>query len=147
MKTPDEYAKIASEKFETGINCAQAVLCAFTDDIGLDESTAAKIASSFGGGMAHGEFCGALTGAFIACGYNFGFDEKMAKESKNIGALKELQNARIQKLTKEFTDKYNSYACKDLLKQAGLINRRAYCKKLVEESAANLGKMLQEEQK
>ncbi len=147
MKTPEEYAEIAVQNFESGINCSQAVLCAFADDIGMDRSMAAKITSSFGGGMAHGDFCGALTGAFVASGFAFGFDEKMAKERGDIASLKEAQNLRTQKLTKQFTDKHKSYLCKDLLKQAGLINRRGFCKKLVAESAENFARMLQEENK
>ena len=35
-----------------GYNCAQAVVIAFEDIHGLDRATAAKLASSFGGGMA-----------------------------------------------------------------------------------------------
>ncbi len=143
-KTPDEYAALAAENFETGINCAQAVLCAFADDIGLDRSTASKIASSFGGGMAHGEFCGALTGTFIACGYAFGFDESMAQNSASIATLKEEQSKKTKTLTKQFSDKYGSYNCKHLLEKAGE-DRRAYCKTLVAEAARNFANMLEQE--
>ena len=41
----------AGELFLSGCNCAQAVFLAFTDVTGLDTKTAAKISSSFGGGM------------------------------------------------------------------------------------------------
>ncbi len=144
MKTPEEYAKLASENFAKGMNCSQAVACAFAEDIGLDRSIAAKIASSYGGGMGHlEEVCGALTGAFTVCGFKYGFDEKMAEESGNIGSLKEAQNVRIQKLAKDFTSSNKSYLCRDLLKSAGS-DRRAYCKTLVEESAKNFATMLQE---
>ena len=45
------HADKAKELFEQGYNCAQAVLLAFEDVTGLDTETAAKLSSSFGGGM------------------------------------------------------------------------------------------------
>ena len=40
----------AEELFLSGCNCAQAVVVAFCDLTGLDETTAKKLSSSFGGG-------------------------------------------------------------------------------------------------
>ena len=45
------HSETARELFLKGYNCSQAVLCAFEDVTGLDRETAAKLASSFGGGM------------------------------------------------------------------------------------------------
>ena len=42
---------LAKSYFLKGYNCSQAVVLAFSDRTGLDEHTAAKLASSFGGGM------------------------------------------------------------------------------------------------
>ena len=48
MTRADEAAeKIASSQ----MNCAQAVLTAFNEDLGLEKSTALKIALPFGAGM------------------------------------------------------------------------------------------------
>ena len=41
----------AEELFTQGYNCAQAVFLAYADRMDMDEKTAAKLASSFGGGM------------------------------------------------------------------------------------------------
>ena len=41
----------ATELFKNGYSCSQAVLLAFAEELNLDRETAAKIASSFGGGM------------------------------------------------------------------------------------------------
>ena len=41
----------AADLFLSGSNCAQAVLLAYQDLTGLDPELAAKISSSFGGGM------------------------------------------------------------------------------------------------
>jgi len=39
--------------FSKGLNCAQAVLSAFNKELGLDDQVSARIASGFGGGIAH----------------------------------------------------------------------------------------------
>ena len=41
----------AKRLFLSGYNCAQAVFLAFSGDLGLDQTTALKISSCFGGGM------------------------------------------------------------------------------------------------
>ena len=41
----------AQALFKQGYNCAQSVLLAYADELGLDKKPAAIIASSFGGGI------------------------------------------------------------------------------------------------
>ena len=53
-------------------NCAQTVFSLFAPDLGIDEKTALKIASGFGGGMACAETCGAVTGAYMVIGLKHG---------------------------------------------------------------------------
>ena len=58
------HAMIAHENFKKGYNCAQAVFLAFAEEMNMDEVTAAKLSSSFGGGMGKmREVCGAVSGA------------------------------------------------------------------------------------
>ena len=47
----DERVERARNYFLEGYNCAQAVVVAFCDVTGMEPKTAAKLASSFGGGM------------------------------------------------------------------------------------------------
>ena len=57
------HGEKAVELFTEGYNCAQAVLLAFSDMTGLDQSFAAKMISSFGGGVGRlREVCGAAAG-------------------------------------------------------------------------------------
>ena len=61
-----DHRELAAELFLSDCNCAQAVLEAFSDVTGLEKSFAAKLASSFGGGMGRmrevcGAFCGVVT--------------------------------------------------------------------------------------
>ena len=63
--------QIAAEKLICGThNCAQAVICTYTDLIGIDEETARNLGNSFGSGMGNMEgTCGALVGAGIVLGF------------------------------------------------------------------------------
>ena len=63
----------ARELFKSGCNCSQAVFLAFADRYGIDDDTALKLASSFGGGMGRSrEVCGALSGALMVNGMETG---------------------------------------------------------------------------
>ncbi|MCR4604583.1 MAG: C-GCAxxG-C-C family protein, partial [Eubacterium sp.] len=54
-----DHSEKAKGLFLEGYNCSQAVLCAFQDVTGLNGETAAKVSSSFGGGMGRmREVCG-----------------------------------------------------------------------------------------
>ena len=58
------HGELAQRYFREGYNCAQSVLLAFGDLTGLEEDMAAKLASSFGGGLGRmREVCGAVSGA------------------------------------------------------------------------------------
>jgi C_GCAxxG_C_C family probable redox protein len=75
-------AENAVSVFEQHFNCSQAVLSAFAGQLGLDRSTAFKIASPFGGGIARrGGMCGAVTGALLALGLARGADTPAGKEA------------------------------------------------------------------
>ncbi|MFZ5910389.1 MAG: C-GCAxxG-C-C family protein [Chloroflexota bacterium] len=61
--------QIAADRFDQGLNCSQAVLSTFAAQTGLPEEVLLKLASPFGGGIAHqGQTCGAVTGALLAMG-------------------------------------------------------------------------------
>ena len=74
----------AVELYNQGCNCAQAVFCALAEEKGIDHTTAAQLASPFGGGMGRlGETCGALSGLFMAVGLEYGYTPGESKEIKN----------------------------------------------------------------
>lgn len=53
----------AVERFKKGCNCAQAVFVTYADRFGLDEGTAMKLSSPFGGGLAGmRHVCGTVSG-------------------------------------------------------------------------------------
>ncbi len=70
--------------FTQGYNCAQAVFLAFGDLTGLDPATAARLVSSFGGGMGRmREVCGAVSGALAILGLLSGYDSPDDNEGKS----------------------------------------------------------------
>lgn len=64
-----ERVERAIRLFNSGNNCAQATLLAFSDIIGTDEDNLRKTAFAFGGGLCGSrEVCGAVTGMLMALG-------------------------------------------------------------------------------
>lgn len=104
----------AIQLFKEGYSCAQAVLLAFTNELELDKQTAARIASSFGGGMGRlREVCGAFSGLLMAAGLKFG-----PSDPKDIQA-KTAHYTLVQKLAAEFKEKNGSIICRELLGLSG----------------------------
>lgn len=70
----------AAALFEEGYNCAQAVLGAFYDELGLTREQALALAAPFGGGIGRTrETCGAVSGMLMALGILSGGEEKEKK--------------------------------------------------------------------
>ena len=105
------HVERAVDLFVEGYNCAQAVAAAFGDLTGLDEKTAAKMASCFGGGMGRmREVCGAVSGMLMVAGILYGYDDPKATKEK-----RELY-AQVQAMAGQFREELGSIVCRDLLK-------------------------------
>lgn len=105
------HVERAVELFVEGYNCAQAVAAAFGDLTGLDEKTAAKMASCFGGGMGRmREVCGAVSGMLLVAGILYGYDDPKA-----TGEKRELYT-QVQAVAGQFRQELGSIVCRDLLK-------------------------------
>lgn len=64
-----EKSDIAVESFKKGFNCAQAVFSTYSEEFGIDEKTAKRISTAFGGGIVmQQQTCGAVSGAFMLIG-------------------------------------------------------------------------------
>ena len=108
-----EYNHIAqAEKyFAEGMNCAQAVLAAFSDVTGFNEATSMRLASSFGGGMGRmREVCGTCSAMFMVAGLLYGYDANSGDPEKKE------HYARIQQLAAEFKAEHETIICRELLK-------------------------------
>jgi C_GCAxxG_C_C family probable redox protein len=106
----DSRSQRAMELFKQGYNCAQAVLGAFCEDLGIDLEAAVKIASSFGGGMGRlHEVCGAVSGMFMVAGLKYGYNSPTDMQAKKA------HYRRIQTLAGRFEQENGSIVCKNLL--------------------------------
>ncbi|MDR2968668.1 MAG: C-GCAxxG-C-C family protein [Tannerellaceae bacterium] len=105
-KVTEEFA---SECFMTGIDCSQIVLGYAAPKTGLDNDTALKVSSTFGGGMWCGRTCGAVSGALMAIGMKYGHSERNMPEQKNAMMAKKAE------FEQKFTEKHGSVVCKDIL--------------------------------
>ena len=101
---------LAKKYFTNGANCSQSVVLAFHKECGLTEDAAAKLSSSFGGGMGRmREVCGALTGAFIVAGILYGYSDLQDK------TLKDAHYDRIQGFADQFKKQFGTVICRELL--------------------------------
>ena len=108
-------AETAAQKFLSGYNCAQAVLYACCEDIGLSKNTALKIASGFGAGMGRNqEVCGAVAGAIMALSVKHG------REENEEYTATEKTYEKIRDIMGKFQVQHGSYLCRELLNGCNL---------------------------
>ena len=103
-------AEKAKRQFEKGFSCAPAVLSAYSEQFGLDEELALKIACGFGGGIGRmGRTCGAVTGAVMVIGLKDGqadvTDEESRKETHEL----------VRKFIDRFNELHGSVECRELI--------------------------------
>lgn len=99
----------AQDRFAEGFSCSQSVFSAFSSKIGVTDETALKLASPFGGGIAHqGNVCGAVTGALMALGLargNASSDKDKKDETYHI----------VEDFIKRFREIHGTVLCRELI--------------------------------
>ena len=137
------HADKAEQLFREGYNCAQAVLLAFGDVTGLETETAARLASSFGGGLGRlREVCGAVSGASMVLGLCRGYSDPGDAQAKRD------HYHLIRELARQFRAENGSIICRELLSgvetaggndpeaRTGAYYRKRPCPQLVRQAAA-----------
>lgn len=97
---------LVDERFSQ-FNCAQTVFSIFAHDIGLDEATALKVASGFGGGMACAGTCGAVTGSYMVIGMKHGNDTSDPEQKAKTKRM-------IQQFNEKFKEIHGTLICSEL---------------------------------
>ena len=106
-----DHSMKAAELFLGGYNCAQAVAVAFCDVTHLAPEFAAKMASSFGGGMGRmREVCGAVSGMLMVAGLLYGYD------TPGDDTVKKAHYTLVQHLAGQFREETGSIVCREILK-------------------------------
>jgi C_GCAxxG_C_C family probable redox protein len=99
--------QVANKRFSQHYSCSQSVFSAFASRFGLTDEQALKLASPFGGGIAHqGHVCGAVTGALMAIGLARGKTDPQDKD-----AVYQVAQAFMQK----FEEKHGTILCRELI--------------------------------
>ena len=100
----------ALSAFDEGYSCSQSVFSAWASELGLDRETALRVATAFGGGMAHrGDTCGAVTGAFMAIGLKHGRLRADDEETRDLAY------SLVGRFVQEFESRHGSIVCRELL--------------------------------
>lgn len=105
----EERVKRAIANHKKGYNCAQSVLCAYSDLLNVDEELLFAVSEGFGGGMG-GMLgtCGAVTGMFMAAGLKNSCRDLTACSSKPQ------TNGLVRELAGEFKEKNQTMICREL---------------------------------
>lgn len=97
----------AVELFSSGYNCAEAVVLAVGQNLGLASPLIPRIATPFGGGIGRsGGTCGALVGAVLAVGLLKGRDSAEGDKGQAYNLAQHLYSA--------FQEEMGSTLCRDL---------------------------------
>jgi C_GCAxxG_C_C family probable redox protein len=91
------------------LNCAQAVIEAYSKSSGLDPETAKAVSTAFGGGISHTrKTCGAVTGAIMAIGCRY-------YDNKDIDGSTEKAYEKTREFLRKFEERHGSSDCISLL--------------------------------
>lgn len=106
----EKHVTQALKNYGNGYTCAQAVLCAYAEDMGLSMETAYRMIEGFGGGFGGmQEVCGALSAAFAVISY-YSSDGKIEG-----GQTKQETFAKIREAAEYFKEQYGSVVCREVL--------------------------------
>ncbi|MBI1769436.1 MAG: C_GCAxxG_C_C family protein [Ignavibacteriales bacterium] len=133
---------------DASYNCAQSLILPFLEQYGVREEDGIKIASAFGSGMGRmQETCGAVTGAFMVLGLEYGFVHPKDQRQRQTLLVK------TSEFVAKFKNEYGTIKCRDLLmcdlnteegqkKHKEENQRELVCKKCIKYSAKILEEMI-----
>ncbi|MGN1155590.1 MAG: C-GCAxxG-C-C family protein [Agathobacter sp.] len=130
----DRISKLA-ENHRKGYNCCQCVLCAYSDLLGVDESTLFKVSEGFGLGMGMMGTCGAATGMFMAAGL------KNSSGNVNEKLTKPETMKLVKELAAEFEKRVGSLECR-VIKGVDTGKMLKSCDACIEEGVRIVGEKL-----
>lgn len=123
--------------YKQGYSCSESVIQAAIDE-GLCDKSLLCVATAFSGGMSSGCLCGAVAGAQMVLGANYG-----KQNSKNN---EESARAKAKEFIEEFKKNKKATCCRVLTAglEFGSPERKQNCSILVEECAEILNRMVKE---
>ena len=109
-----DKCKAARDYHTRGCNCAQSILAAFHQEMGLTEEQCLALAGGMGGGMRCGSICGAISGGILVLGMLF---PATAAEGP---AGKRRITQQTQEYIRRFRARFVDRDCADLLARKDL---------------------------
>ena len=140
----------AIRTFRSGLNCAQAVITAYSEEMKFDNNLALSVSVGFGGGMGRlQKTCGAVTGSFMVLGIH---NCKKLSDNKD---RKEATYLMIQKFSQEFKLINGTTDCLELLKcdlkteEGNLFAKEnnlfgTVCEKCISDSVRTINKLIRQ---
>lgn len=121
--------------YKQGYSCSESVVQAAID-AGICDKSLLAVSTSFSGGMSSGCLCGAVAGAQLVLGSNFGKGNKHGNE--------ETARQKAKEFIETFKQNRKATCCKVLTAglDFGSPERKQNCTKLVEECSAILEEMV-----
>jgi C_GCAxxG_C_C family probable redox protein len=102
--------EIASEYMRKGFNCAQSIIKAYANEVGMNQEDAVRMTSALGGGVGrNGHICGAVSAAALIIGMKFG-----TTDPANFPAKEKAYN-KTNELLEKFSAENKSVLCKELI--------------------------------
>lgn len=130
MKNIGNFIKIggsmkAIEYFNNGYSCSESMI-KWAIDEGLVTSDILPLATSFSGGMGVGCLCGAVAGAQMIIGAQFGRENKAGNEV--------IARAKAKELMQKFMEVHKATCCRVLTRglDMGSPERKAHCTNMVD---------------
>ena len=116
----------AGEYFNNGFSCSESMI-KWAIDEGLVSKELLPVATSFSGGMGVGCLCGAVAGAQMILGAQFGRENKAGNEN--------IARKKAQELMQRFMEKHKATCCRVLTRGMEFSgpNRKAHCTNMVDD--------------
>jgi len=116
----------AAEYFNSGYSCSESMI-KWAIDEGLVSEEVLPLATPFSGGMGAGCICGAIVGAQMIIGAQFGRENSLGNDN--------IARAKAKELVQKFTEKHKATCCRVLTRGMEFSgpNRKAHCTNMVDD--------------
>ena len=101
--------EFVKDRFLRGQDCSQVVFSNYAARYGLTEEQANKLTASFGGGSGIGETCGAVVGAMMVIGMEYG--HKGPDDTEN----RQMLMAKRAEFFSKWKERHQTCMCRELL--------------------------------
>lgn len=107
----EDRVSLALMRFREGYHCAQAVLEAYAEELGLEAEVARRLAAALAGGSTVGGECGVVGSGYLVLGARHANSVPAHGDTDREPALW----SRVRRFTEEFRRRHGALTCRELL--------------------------------